>query len=123
LQEATLADTGRALGQRDLVERARASAESVLLPAVDTGFNFARVLPFDVSCAVAGLAAVARATSDERYATAAARGRLWFHGRNTAARPVYDRRRGLVYDGIDDGQVSRNSGAESNIEGALALLD
>jgi hypothetical protein len=47
LQEATLADTGRALGQRDQVERARASAESVLLPAVDTGFNFARVLPFD----------------------------------------------------------------------------
>ncbi len=55
LQEAALADTGRALSQPDLVERARASAESVLLPAVDTGFNFARVLPFDVSCAVAGL--------------------------------------------------------------------
>jgi hypothetical protein len=122
LQEAALADTGRALSQPDLVERARASAESVLLPAVDTGFNFARVLPFDVSCAVAGLVAVARATSDEQYATAAARGRLWFHGRNTAARPVYDRRWGLVYDGIDDGKVSRNSGAESNIEGALALL-
>ncbi len=80
------------------------------------------MLPFDVSCAVAGLVAVARATSDEQYATAAARGRLWFHGRNTAARPVYDRRWGLVYDGIDDGKVSRNSGAESNIEGALALL-
>ncbi len=28
----------------------------------------------------------------------------------------------VVYDGIDNGQVSRNSGAESNIEGALALL-
>jgi hypothetical protein len=29
----------------------------------------------------------------------------------------------MVYDGIDHGQVSRNSGAESNIEGALALLN
>jgi hypothetical protein len=27
-----------------------------------------------------------------------------------------------VYDGVDRGQVSRNSGAESNVEGALALL-
>jgi hypothetical protein len=45
-----------------------------------------------------------------------------FSGRNTAGRPVYDTRRGLVYDGIDHGTVNRNSGAESNIEGALALL-
>ncbi|MGI9146457.1 MAG: hypothetical protein ACR2IK_07940, partial [Chloroflexota bacterium] len=60
--------------------------------------------------------------SDEQYAAAAARGRMWFHGRNTARHPVYDRHKGLVYDGIDDCRVSRNSGAESNIEGALALL-
>jgi hypothetical protein len=35
---------------------------------------------------------------------------------------VYDARRGMVFDGIDHGVVSQNSGAESNIEGALALL-
>jgi len=35
---------------------------------------------------------------------------------------VYDAQHGIVFDGIDNGQVSRNSGAESNIEGALALL-
>jgi hypothetical protein len=122
LQEAALAETGHALGHADLVDRARASAESLLLPAVESGFDFDRVLPFDVSCTVAGLAAVARATSDERFANAAARGRAWFYGRNTAGRPIYDAERGLVYDGIDNGQVSRNSGAESNIEGALALL-
>jgi hypothetical protein len=123
LQETALADTGQALGQRQLVECARTSAESLLLPAVESAFDFVRVLPFDVSCTVSGLAAVGRATSDARYAAAAARGRLWFYGRNTARRPVYDARRGLVYDGIDNGRVSRNSGAESNIEGALALLD
>jgi hypothetical protein len=122
LQEAALAATGSLLGEPELVERARASAEALLVPAVDSGFNFERVLPFDVSCTVAGLAAVARATSDERYAVAAAHARQWFHGRNTAGQPVYDARRGMVYDGIDNGQVSRNSGAESNIEGALALL-
>jgi len=122
LQEAALADTGSAFGQRVLVDTARSSAESLLVPAVESGFDFSRVLPFDVSCTVAGLAAVGRATSDERYAAAAARGRRWFYGRNTAGRPVYDVRRGMVYDGIDNGRVSRNSGAESNIEGGLALF-
>jgi hypothetical protein len=80
------------------------------------------VLPFEVSCTVAGLAAVGRASGEARYTAAAALGRLWFHGRNNAGQPVYDRQRGLVYDGIDLGQVSHNSGAESNIEGGLALL-
>jgi hypothetical protein len=122
LQEAALAKTGHAFGQLELVECARLSAESLLLPAVDSRFDFERVLPFDVSCTVAGLLEVARATSNERYAAAAACGRQWFHGRNTAGQPVYDSGRGLVYDGIDNGLVSRNSGAESNIEGALALL-
>lgn len=122
LQEAALAETGRALDQSDLVDCARRSADALLMPAVDGGFNLDHVLPFDVSCVIGGLDAVAHATSDSRYASAAARGREWFHGRNTARQPVYDARRGLVYDGIDYGQVSRNSGAESNIEGALALL-
>jgi len=69
-----------------------------------------------------GIAAVAAATHDEQYAVAATRGRGWFHGRNTAGQAVYDADKGLVFDGIDSGQVSKNSGAESNIEGALALL-
>ena len=122
LQEVALADTGRTFNEAGLVECARASAEALLLPAVESSFDFARVLPFDVSCTVAGLAAVARATSIERYAVAAEQGRQWFHGRNSAEQPVYDAQHGIVFDGIDNGQVSRNSGAESNIEGALALL-
>ncbi len=122
LQEAALAETGHVFDQPDLVECARASAEAVLMPAVDSGFDFARVLPFDVSCTVAGLGSVALATSDQRYAAAAALGREWFTGRNSAGQAVYDAQRGLVFDGIDHGVVSRNSGAESNVEGALALL-
>jgi hypothetical protein len=122
LQEVALADTGRELGCPELVERARASAESLLLPVVEASFDLPRVLPFDVSCTVSGLAAVGLATGDQRYSAAAAQGRLWFLGRNTAGQAVYDGRRGLVYDGIDAGRVSRNSGAESNIEGALGLV-
>lgn len=122
LQETALADTGRLLGQAKLVECARASADALLIPAVVSGFNFETVLPFDVSCTVAGLAAVERATGNARYTAAAAHARAWFHGRNAAGQPVYEARRDMVYDGIDRGEVSRNSGAESNIEGALALL-
>lgn len=122
LQETALAETGRAFRRPDLVERGRVSAESLLLPAVDECLISEHVLPFDVSCVVSGLSAVARATGNVRYAAAAARARSWFFGRNAAGQPVYDRGRGLVYDGIDEGRVSRNSGAESNIEGALALL-
>ncbi len=122
LQEAALADAGRLLDRPSLVECAVASAEALLLPAAERGFDFNPVLPFDVSCATLGLQAVARATGDRRYVEGAARARMWFLGRNAARKPVYDRQRGLVYDGIDGGRVSRNSGAESNVEGALAML-
>ncbi|HEY3118167.1 MAG TPA: hypothetical protein VGK54_15595, partial [Chloroflexota bacterium] len=122
LQEAALAAAGQALQRPDLVERAQASADALLLPAVEWCGTAPRVLPFEVSCLVSGLSAVARATGDPRYGEAATRARSWFYGSNAAGLPVYDRHHGLVYDGIDEGRMSRNSGAESNIEGALALL-
>lgn len=123
LQEVALAEVGLAFGHDDLVAAARRSADTLLAPAAEQGFPGAHLLPFDVSCVVRGLNAVAIATGDSRYERLAGLARAWFDGRNSAAAPVYDRDRGLVLDGIDDGRVSQNSGAESNIEGALALLD
>ena len=122
LQETALAEAGSALDRADLVAHAQASADALLLPASDWCGTARHVLPFEVSCIVSGLSAVARATGDSRYQEGAVRARSWFMGQNAAGQPVYDRRRGLFYDGIDEGRVSRNSGAESNIEGALALL-
>jgi hypothetical protein len=122
-QEAALARTGMAFGRMDLVEAARRSADVLLLPAAARAFRAPTVLPFDVSAPIAGLDAVHVATADPRYAAAASLARAWFDGRNQAGRPVYDRRRGLVHDGIDGERVNANSGAESNIEGALALFD
>jgi hypothetical protein len=63
---------------------------------------------------------VAEASGDVRYARLSAQSRAWFDGRNAARQPVYDRRLGLVHDGIDGTRVSPNSGAEANIEGGLA---
>ncbi len=123
LQEAALAKAGHLLDRPDLVECARASADALLLPAAERCATAQHLLPFDVSCVVSGLVAVAQATGNGRYADGAARARSWFHGQNAAGELVYDPARSLVYDGLDEGRVSRNSGAESNVEGALALLD
>ncbi len=122
-QEVALARAGRAFDRPDLVRIARASAETIWVPQVARAFEAPTTLPFSVSCGVLALSAVADATHESRYAEHAELARDWFRGRNAAGLPIYDRRRGLVYDGIDDGQINRNSGAESNIEGALALFD
>lgn len=123
LQEAALARVGAALGRADLVQAAACSADAILAPAVDCGFAGPRSLAFDVSSTIANLDAVARATGDPRYAELATSARAWFDGRNAAGEPVYDRERGLVRDGIDGSRLNENSGAESNIEGGLALIN
>jgi hypothetical protein len=123
LQEAALARAGKEFGRDDLVQAAARSADAVLAPPAQSAFAGPRSLAFDVSCTVAGLDAVAAGTNEARYAGLAALGRAWFDGRNAAAEPMYDRARGCVYDGIDGASINRNSGAESNIEGGLALID
>jgi hypothetical protein len=123
LQEAALARIGKEFGRDDLVQAAARSADAILAPAARRAFSGPRSLPFDVSSTVAGLDALAITTEEARYGELAALARAWFDGRNAAGEPVYDRVRGCVFDGIDGDTVSRNSGAESNIEGALALLD
>jgi hypothetical protein len=122
LQEYALCEAGIAFNKPEFIDTARRSAETVLLPVLDWCLTAEHVLPFDMSCTVLGLAAVGRATGSQRYGRAAEQARAWFAGRNAAGKPVYDRGRGIVYDGVDEGRVSRNSGAESNIEGGLALV-
>jgi hypothetical protein len=123
LQERALAVAGAAFGNAEFVQAARRSADAVLVPALEWCVTAEHVLPFDMSCTALGLAAVARATGESRFERAAQQARAWFAGRNAARAPVYDRTRGIVYDGVDGCEVSRNSGAESNIEGGLALSD
>ena len=121
-QEAVLADAGTFLGRGDLVAVARRSAEGVFGPAIASAFAFPTVQPYDVACGVDAMDRLAAATGEARYERLAADARAWFDGRNSAGAPVYDRGRGRVADGIDEGRVSRSSGAESNIVGAQALF-
>lgn len=123
IQEGVLADAGELLGDRNLVEVAKASAHAVLVPAVRSRFEGPTATPYEVSSAVFSLDRLAETTGDDAWGALAADARAWFMGRNAAGKPVYDTARGRVGDGIDEGCVSDNSGAEANIECAAALPD
>jgi len=123
VQEGVLADAGAVLEEPALIDVARRSAGVLLEPAVNAGFDRTSTTPYDVASTVFGLDRLASATGEPRWARLAADARAWFDGRNPAGAPVYDRRSGRVADGVDQGRVSRNSGAEANVEAAGALLE
>ena len=63
-----------------------------------------------------------RVTGDKRYLALSARLKSWFFGQNDAARIIYDQESGRIYDGIVSvTEINMNSGAESTIEGLLAI--
>ncbi len=123
IQEGVLADAGVLLGEEGLVGVAEASARELLVPVVEGGFDRPSVSPYDVSSAIFSLDRLARVREDDEWSSLAEDARAWFSGRNTAGAPVYDEERGRVADGIDEGRLNGNSGAESNIVAAEVLMD
>lgn len=123
VQEAALADAGAVLGRDDLIGIARCSADLVFRDVITSGFDLPRVQPYDVASAIEVMDRLDAVTGAAGYADLARTARQWFDGRNPAGRPVYDIGTGRVADGIDEGRVSTNSGAESNVVAAQALLD
>lgn len=123
VQEGVLADAGAILEEPALIDAARRSAGALLGPAARAAFDRVSTTPYDVASTAFGLDRLAAVTGEPGWAKLAADARAWFDGRNPAGSPVYDRRSGRVADGVDEGRVSRNSGAEANVEAAGALLD
>lgn len=121
-QEAALADASTYLKRPDLLVAARRSADALFPDVIRSGFDRSLTSPIDVATSTDVMTRLAKASGDAKYAVLADQAREWFHGRNPAGAPVYDRRVGRVADGIDDGILNLNSGAESNIVGAQALL-
>jgi hypothetical protein len=122
IQEGVLGDVSGRLGDPHLLEIARQSAERLLVPCVRGAFPGERTSPYDVASVAWSLERLA-AVEGEPWAGLAADARAWFDGRNAAALPVYDRARGRVADGIDDGRINGNSGAEANLAAASVLRD
>jgi hypothetical protein len=122
VQEGVLVEAGQALGDDDLIQVARASARELLAPIVRGGFDRPSVTPYDVASVVYSLDRLGRADGAE-WSDLAATARSWFDHVDRAGRPVYDREKGRVADGVDDGRVSENSGAEANAVAAGSLFD
>jgi len=122
IQEGVLAWSSELLGDPSLLDVAARSAEELVVPAVRSSFDADSTTPYDVASCIYSLDRLHEATGGGHWTELAADARAWFDGRNAAAAPVYDRRRGRVADGIDEGRVSQNSGAEANIVAAEALF-
>jgi hypothetical protein len=123
VQEGALAEAGRLLGDDGLVGVARASARALWVPIVRSGFDRPSVTPYDVASAVFSLDRLAAAEPGSEWAELARQARVWFELVDRSGRAVYDRTAGRVADGVDEGRVSENSGAEANIVAAEALPD
>jgi hypothetical protein len=123
VQAAVLARASAAFGRSDWLRLAEETVMGYLAPRVRAGFPQRTVIPYEVGSVVANLEVLADVTGDNRYRELLYLARAWFRGRNAAGTPVYDAIHGAVADGIDGAHLSPNSGAESNVEGALALVD
>jgi hypothetical protein len=123
VQAAVLARASAAFGRHDWLHLAQETVLGYLAPRVRAAFPQRTVIPYEVSSVIANLEVLVEVTGDRRYRELLFLARDWFRGRNAAAAPVYDAIHGSVADGIDGDRISPNSGAESNIEGALALVD
>jgi hypothetical protein len=122
-QEGVLAEAGAFLDRRDLIAAARVSAMAYLAPLIDSGFDEPTTQPYGVASAIFSMERLRAVTDEPRFDELWRMARAWFDGRNPARRAVYDRADGRVFDGLDRGVLNLNSGAESNIVGAQALLD
>jgi hypothetical protein len=52
---------------------------------------------------------------NERYLATFRRAREWFHGKNSLALPLAERRRGSCFDGLEASGANQNQGAESTL--------
>jgi multiple sugar transport system substrate-binding protein len=119
------------LARPDLLAAARAEADGLWIRMLAAGVFPSAItrsgqvtasgqIAYAVGPLVGGFLALADASSDWRYAAMAGLAAGWFLGGNPARAPMYDQ--GRIYDGVDDdGRINRNSGAESTVEGLLAL--
>ena len=81
-------------------------------------------IAYDVRTVAVGLAWLAEATGEARYATMAGLAASWFTGNNDAGRAMYDEATGRGYDGINGpSTVNVNSGAESTIEALMTVQE
>lgn len=125
-----LAEAGAVTGDAALLAAARREADRFTPHLLVSGGPIAGFFPapvlypqiaYAVEPQVLGLLALAEATGEPRYATMAGLFGAWLTGANPAKQAMYDPATGRVFDGIDAKGANADSGAESTIEGLLAV--
>ncbi len=128
-----LAVAGLTLHKQAWIDSAAADADSFLLRQLAfERFRNMSVVPdrfgqiaYGTDMIVGAYMALYRATGRDRYARYAGLAASWLFGNNMAGVPMYDPATGRVADGINGSvswTVNRNAGAESTIEGLMALM-
>ncbi|HEV7627946.1 MAG TPA: hypothetical protein VGO89_15740 [Streptomyces sp.] len=127
-----LASAADVLGRPELLEAALGDAagftpELLASGGCDNGWLPAPVdrtqIAYGVDARLQALLAVARSSGRSGLYPLAALTAAWYFGANAAGEKVYDPATGVTFDGIaSDGEINRNSGAESTIHGLLSML-
>jgi hypothetical protein len=71
--------------------------------------------PIEVACLAEACRTAYDATGDERWAQALVLCRTWFDGANDVGLVMHDEASGGGFDGLEDGSVNANQGAESTL--------
>ena len=128
-----LAAGGALLHRQSWIDSAAADADQFLIRQI--AFERVRevgILPnrygqiaYGTNILVQSFLEVARATGDNKYRQYAGLAASWFTGNNLASVAMYDPATGRTFDGIEGSaswRVNQNAGAESTIEGLMALI-
>ena len=129
---AALAAASTTLGQRKLLTPAitdSAVFDPILLTAggpdnawLPTPINRSQIA-YGVDSRLQSLLAVSKAASLPGLKELASLVGSWYFGTNASGEPVYDPATGVTFDGVEaNGDINRNSGAESTIHGQLSML-
>ena len=79
--------------------------------------------PLEAHAVVHASLVAARITGDGRWVEHALRGVRWFLGENDLGLPLYNSETGGCHDGLLDGSVNANQGAESTLAYLLSVLE
>ena len=80
-------------------------------------------IAYGADATLQNLLAVAEESGEASFRDLAGFAGSWYFGNNPAGEPMYDPRTGVTFDGVEfDGNINRNSGAESAIHGQLSML-
>lgn len=126
-QALALIEAGRALKVKSWIDTAKAEVKVFhrhllnygLLASCDTEPEVYPQIAYTLSPLIQSAVELAETDEEKRNVVRLA---SWFFGNNSAGSLMYDKKTGRCYDGIDNGRINVNGGAESTIEALFAMM-